>query len=37
MTAPEAIAKIMEIVSPSNLEDDYEKLRQIEAVLREVQ
>ena len=36
MTAKEAIEKIREIVDASNLEDDYEKLRQVEAVLREI-
>ena len=35
MTAQEAIEKIREIVDES-LEDDYEKLRLIEAVLKEI-
>ena len=37
MTAQEALEKIREIVDASDLEDDYEKLRQVEAVLKEVQ
>ena len=36
MTAQEAIDKIFNIVSRLNLEDDFEKLRQIEAVLKEI-
>ena len=36
MTAQEAIEKIREIVEVSDLEDDYEKLRQVEAVLKEL-
>ena len=36
MSAQEAIEKIRDIVDASNLEDDYEKLRQVEAVLREI-
>ena len=36
MTAQEAIEKIREIVDESDLEDDYEKLREIEAVLKEI-
>ena len=36
MTAQEAIEKIREIVEAPNLEDDYEKARQIWAVLTEI-
>ena len=36
MTAQEAIEKIREIVEESNLEDDDEKLREIQEVLDEV-
>ena len=36
MTAQEAIAKIRSIVELSDLEDDDEKLRLIEAVLKEI-
>ena len=36
MTAQDAIEKIREIVADSNREDDYEKLRQIDAVLKEL-
>ena len=37
MTAQEAIQKIRQISASSDLEDDYVKLRLIEAVLKEVQ
>ena len=37
MTAQEAIEKIREIVQESDLEDDYEKLRLIWAVCKELQ
>ena len=37
MTAQEAIEKIREIVEESDLEDDYEKLREIQAVLKEIE
>ena len=37
MTAQEAIDKIQDIVSRRNLEDDDEKLRQIEAVMKELE
>ncbi len=37
MSAHEAIEKIRDIVAKSDLEDDYEKLRQIQAVLKEIQ
>ena len=37
MTAQEAIEKIREIVELSNPEDDYEKLREIQAVLKEIE
>ena len=37
MTTQEALAKIIEIVAWANLEDADEKLRQVEAVLKEVQ
>ena len=37
MTAQEAIEKIREIVDDSDLEDDYEKLREIQAVLKEIE
>ena len=37
MTAQEAIEKIREIVAESDLEDDDEKLREIEAVLKELE
>ena len=36
MTAQEAIYKISRIVAASNLEDYDEKLRQVEAVLKEI-
>ena len=36
MTAQEAIEKIRDIVDASDLEDDYEKARQIWAVLAEI-
>ena len=36
MTAQDAIEKIREIVDPDNLEDDDEKLREIQEVLDEV-
>ena len=36
MTAHQAIEKIREIIEADNLEADYEKLRQIEAVLKEI-
>ena len=37
MTAQEAIEKIREIVQESNLEDDYEKLREVQEVLDELE
>ena len=37
MTGREAIAKIRSIVELSDLEDDYEKLRLIQAVLKELE
>ena len=37
MTAQEAIEKIREIVQESNLEDDYEKLREVQEVLHELE
>ena len=37
MNAQEAIEKIREIVDASNLEDDDEKLREILAVLEEIE
>ena len=37
MTAQEAIEKIRGIVDASDLEDDYEKLRLIAAVLKELE
>ena len=36
MTAQEALEKIREIVDRSNEEDDYEKLRLIDMVLKEL-
>ena len=36
MTAQQAVTKIWFISSASNKKDDYEKLRQIEAVLKEI-
>ena len=36
MTAQDAIEKIREIVELSNVEDDFEKLREIQAVLKEL-
>ena len=36
MTAQEALEKIVEIVAWANLEDADEKLRQVEAVLKEI-
>ena len=37
MTAQEAIEKIREIVQESNLEDDDEKLREVQEVLDELE
>ena len=37
MTAQEAIEKIREIVQESNLEGNYEKLRQVQEVLDELE
>ena len=37
MNAQEAIEKIREIVQESNLEDDYEKLREVQEVLDELE
>ena len=37
MSAQEAIEKIREIVQESNLEDDYEKLREVQEVLDELE